>query len=315
MSKVSNEINKTLDELLKKDKRTVLLGEDLSTGGIFNISKGLYEKYGKSRVINLPVGENTSLGIAIGMAMEGFRPIVEIMYADFLFLALDNIWMHLSMLPKVSKDKINLSVIIRVPYGSGNGDGYQHNASLYSIAFLIPNIFLFIPSNHYEFKQIFNIAHNLNKPSFIFEHRMLYNMEFKDENKKIKIGKANLVTEGNDITVIGVGMMVHVALKAIKKFKINADLINPISLNPLDLDTIALSIKKTKKLLVIDDELSMQSYGNYIISSLLSKYHLEFKAEILGYKSLPLPYNIKKEKKSIPNENKIIKIINKMLKN
>jgi len=314
MSNVSHAINKTLDEILKKDKRTILLGEDLSTGGIFNISKGLYEKYGKSRVIDLPVGENTSLGIAIGMAMEGFHPIVEIMYADFLFLALDNIWMHLSQLPKVSKDKINLPVIIRVPYGSGNGDGYQHNATLYSIVFLIPNIYVFIPSNTSEFKQVFNIAHNLKKPSFIFEHRSLYNMKFRDENKKIKIGKANLVAEGNDISIIGVGLMVNVALKAIKKFKINADLINPISLNPLDLDTIAVSVKKTKKLLVIDDELPLQSYGNYIIASLLSKYHLEFKAEILGYDSLPLPYNIKKEKRSMPNENKIKKIINKMLK-
>ncbi|MGC8580970.1 MAG: alpha-ketoacid dehydrogenase subunit beta [Thermoplasmata archaeon] len=312
---VSNAINESLDEILKKDKRAVLLGEDLSTGGIFNISKGLYEKYGKSRIIDLPVGENTSLGIAIGMAMEGFHPIVEIMYADFLFLALDNIWMHLSQLPIVSKDKINLPVIIRVPYGSGNGDGYQHNASLYSLAFLIPNIFVFIPSNPYEFKQIFNIAHDLKKPSFIFEHRSLYNIEFKDENKKIKFGKADLVTEGNDISIVGAGLMVNVALKAIKKLKIKADLINPLSLNPLDLDTIALSVKKTKKLLIIDDELSLQSYGNYIISSLLSKYHLEFKAEILGYESLPLPYNIKKEKISMPNENKIIKIINKMLKN
>jgi pyruvate dehydrogenase E1 component beta subunit len=261
-------LNEALRQEMRRDETVFVVGEDVATfaptaegsGGIFGVTKGLVQEFGHKRVRNTPISESAFVGAAGFCAACGFRPVVEIMFADFSFVAMDQI---LNQIPKyhwVSTGKIKLPVVIRIPYGvTGVGYGMQHSQSPYSYYVHTPGLKVVIPSTPYDAKGLLITAIRDDDPVVFFEHKFLYTMKgpVPEEEYTIPFGKADIKGEGNDITVVATGLMVHKALDARKelgKEGISVEVIDPRTLVPLDKEAIFDSVKKTGRLVVVDED-------------------------------------------------------------
>lgn len=314
-------ICEAIDEEMARDKNVIFLGEDIEVlGGNFKATPGIYEKYGEWRVRNTPISENGFTGLGLGTALTGLRPIVEIMFGDFLMLALDQIGNQAAKIRYMSGGQTIVPLTIRTTLGGGRSTAAQHSQSLQAIVCHIPGLKVVMPSSAAEAKGLLKTAIRDNNPVIFFEHKMEYNKTYEvpEEEYTIPFGVANILKEGEDITIVGTSSQVLKALKAaeeLTKEGIDAEIIDPRTLVPLDKDTIIKSVKKTGRLLVVDEGYERCGVAAEIAISVLKDvfYHLNAPIERLSTANVPLPFSPVLEFPLIPDGKKIYQKVKDMV--
>lgn len=314
-------VAEAIDEEMQRDKNVIVLGEDVGIlGGNFKATIGLYEKYGEWRVKDTPISENSFVGLGLGAALTGLRPIVEVMFSDFLMLALDQIGNQAAKIRYMSGGQVKVPLTIRTTLGGGRSSAAQHSQSLQALVCHIPGLKVVMPSSAAEAKGLLKTAIRDNNPVIFFEHKMEYNKTYEvpDEEYTIPFGAANILRDGKDITIVGTSNQALKALKAseeLAKEGISAEVIDPRTLVPLDKDTIIKSVKKTGRLLIVDEGYERCGVAGEIAMSILSDvfYHLNAPIERLTTANLPLPFSPALEFSVIPDENKIYQKVKEMI--
>lgn len=285
------------EQKLSEDPSVYMIGEGVpDPKAIFNTTKGLQEKFGKKRVFDMPVSENGLTGIIIGSAITGMKPILVHQRIDFSLYALDQVINNAAKWHSMYGGQSSCPIVIRMIVGRGWGQGNQHSQNLQSIYAHVPGLKVVEPSNAYEAKGLFISAINDPNPVIFIEHRWLHNTtsHVPEEIYEIPIGKANLVHEGKDLTLVTWSYATLECIKAcdfLKSQNISVDLINIRSLSPLDRDTIIASIQKTKKLLVVDDSWRQGGFAAEIITSVveIDDVTLDASPKRITYPDYPSP--------------------------
>jgi len=314
-------VAEAIDEEMQRDKNVILLGEDVGVkGGNFGQDKGLYEKYGEWRVRDTPISENSFTGLGLGAALTGLRPIVEIMYSDFLMLALDQIGNQAAKIRYMSGGQAKVPLTIRTTLGVGRSTAAQHSQSLQALVCHIPGLKVVMPSSADEAKGLLKTAIRDDNPVIFFEHRMEFNKTYEvpEGEYTIPFGVANILREGKDITVVGTSNQALKALQAaeeLAKEGISAEVIDPRTLVPLDKDTIINSVKKTGRLLIVDEGYERCGVAGEIAISVLKDvfYYLNAPIERLTTANVPVPFSPALEFPIIPDEKKIYQKVKEML--
>jgi acetoin:2,6-dichlorophenolindophenol oxidoreductase subunit beta len=324
-------ISEAISLEMEKDNNVFVMGEDIGIyGGIFGATNGLLEKFGSERVKDTPISESAFIGAALGAAAKGMRPIVELMFVDFFGVAMDQLYNHIAKVHYMSDGQVKMPVVIMTAMGGGYGDAAQHSQCLYSLFAHIPGLKVVIPSNSYDAKGLMASAIRDNNPVMYFFHKGIMGLgwvtpldeaikEVPEEAYTIPFGKANIVKEGNDITIVTVAKMVYEALWAAKelgKEGINAEVIDLRTLVPLDKEMVTNSVKKTGRILVVDEDYKSYGMSSEIITSVVEHMGDKFKSlpKRLTYPDIPIPYSRALEKFALPDKEKIINIVKSMFK-
>ncbi|MBF4501565.1 MULTISPECIES: alpha-ketoacid dehydrogenase subunit beta [Savagea] len=320
----SEAIRESMSQAMRGNEDVFIMGEDIGIyGGAFGLTNGMVEEFGPERVRNTPISEAAISGAAVGAAMTGMRPILEIQFSDFIMIALDNIVNQAAKTRYMFGGKAKVPVVVRLPGGSGAGFAAQHSQSLEAWMAHVPGLFIVQPSNAYDAKGLMKTAIDNDNPVLFYEHKLLYNVkgEVPEEEYSIPFGVANVAKEGNDLTIVATGIMVQRSLEAAETLKeqgISVEVIDPRTLVPLDTKTILESVKKTRKLLVVYEAVQRGGFGTEIISTIAESEafdYLDAPIRRLGGKETPIPYNPNLEKYAVPQVEDILReaqrIINK----
>lgn len=262
-------IRQAMDEELERDERVFIVGEDVGKrGGVFRATQGLYEKYGPERVIDSPLAELSIVGVGIGAALYGMRPICEIQFADFIHPAFNQIVNEAAKMCYRSNGAWTVPMVIRAPYGGGIGGGLYHSQSVEAFFAHVPGLKVVIPSNPYDAKGLLKAAVRDPNPVMFFEPKKGYRLIKGELNEKeeilVPLGKANISREGSDLSVFAYGMMHHYCLQAAEVVAgegIATEVIDLRTLLPLDKETVLASVRKTGKALIVYEDNLTGGYG------------------------------------------------------
>ncbi|MCX6089122.1 MAG: alpha-ketoacid dehydrogenase subunit beta [Candidatus Atribacteria bacterium] len=310
-------LHEVLDYELQINPDVFLLGEDIGPlGGAFGVTTGLWQKYGNERVRNTPLSEIAIVGAATGAASVGMRPVAEIMFCDFLFVAGDQLINQTAKMRYMFGDQCQLPLVIRTVIGAGQSAAAQHSQSLEGLLAHIPGFKSVIPSTPYDAKGLLKTAIEDNNPVLFYEHKSLYNMkgEVPEEMYSIPFGVADVKRKGKDVTVIATAEMVHKSLRVadrLQKEGIDVEIIDPRTLVPLDMDTIINSVKKTHKAVVVHEAHLSYGPGAEIVARLADEAfdYLDAPLKRVGAKDVPIPMAPHLESFVIPQEEDIYKAI------
>lgn len=310
-------INQTLDMKMSADDSIVLLGEDIGVdGGVFRVTEGLQKKYGAERVMDTPLVELGIVGTAIGMAINGLRPVPEIQFQDFIYTAFDQIINQMAKMRYRTAGRLTLPMVLRTPYGGGVRGGLYHSQSGESYFVHTTGLTVVTPSNPYDAKGLLSSAMAMNDPVIFLEPKRLYRaakVEVPEEDYKEEIGKAKLVHEGDRMTIITYGSMVPTVLSTVQKNNLDADVLDLRTLLPIDVDSIVASVKKTGRVMIVHEAPRTLGMGAEI-SALISERMIEYLyAPIIRVTGpdTPIPYRL--EEYYLPNEKRIAKAAEKIL--
>ena len=304
-----------LREEMKRDEEVFLLGEDIAEfGGSYNVTQGLLEEFGSTRVRNTPISEAAIVGATLGAALLGMRPIGEVMYIDFSTIAMDMIVNQTAKVRYMFGGKAKASLVIRMQGGAGRSSAAQHSQSLEAWYTHVPGLKVVMPSTPYDVKGLIKSSIRDEDPIVFIEHKLLYNEKgpVPEEEYLIPIGKADVKREGKDVTIVATSRMVLMALKAseiLAKEGIEAEVIDPRTLVPLDEEAILQSVKKTGKLVVVHEACKRSGYGAEIAAMVCEKAFCDLDAPIkrVAAPNCPIPFSPKLENYVIPNEQSILK--------
>jgi pyruvate/2-oxoglutarate/acetoin dehydrogenase E1 component len=250
-------INEALSQEMERDEKVFIIGEDVQQG-TFGTSSGLVQKFGPDRVMDTPLAETAVAGAAVGSAMLGYRPVADMMFADFIWIAGDEIMIKAAKWRFLHGGKVTLPLVFMAAIGGGFKLGAEHSQSPESVIMHTPGLKLVIPSTPYDAKGLLKTAIRDNNPVVYFYHKGLLGLqgEVPEDDYTIPFGQADIKREGSDVTVVAIGLMVHHALRAAKELEgsISVEVIDPRTLEPLDIDTIVESVKKTGRAVVIDED-------------------------------------------------------------
>ncbi|MFT8317253.1 MAG: alpha-ketoacid dehydrogenase subunit beta [Sporolactobacillus sp.] len=272
---------------LRNDPNVLLFGEDVAkNGGVFRATEGLFDEFGEDRVFDTPLAESGIGGLALGLALQKFRPIMEIQFFGFVFEAMDSIASQMARLRYRSGGVYHAPVTIRAPFGGGVKTPELHSDNLEGLFYECPGLKVVIPSNPYDAKGLLISAIRDNDPVLFLEHMKLYRSfraEVPEETYTVELGKAKVVKEGSDITLIAYGAMVRESLKAAEKLakeKISAEVIDLRTISPLDTETIAASVKKTGRAVVVQEAQKQAGIASHIIAEINDKALLYLEAPV-----------------------------------
>jgi 2-oxoisovalerate dehydrogenase E1 component beta subunit len=254
-------VRATLYEALKNDERTLIIGEDVGArGNVFLITKDFVGEFGERRVIDTPIAEASIVGIAVGMAMEGLRPIAEIQFADFIYPSFNQIVGEAAKIRYRSNGEYTCPMVIRTPYGGGVRGALSHSVSVEALFYHVPGLKIVAPSFPADVKGLLNAAIDDPDPVLFLEHKKTYRLikgEVPNGHYTIPLGKANVLKEGVQLTVVSYGLYVHWALEAARALEqegISVEVIDLRSIRPMDQSTILRSVEKTHKLLIVHED-------------------------------------------------------------
>jgi len=250
-------INEALKEEMQRDEKVFCIGEDIQWG-TFGATGGLVQEFGPDRIMDTPLAETAIAGAAVGSAMCGYRPVADMMFADFMWIAGDEIFMKAAKWHFLHGKKVNVPVVFMAAIGGGFKLGPEHSQSPESVVMHTPGLKLVVPSSPYDAKGLMKTAIRDNNPVVYFYHKALFGLtgDVPEEEYTIPFGQADIKREGSDVTVVAVGQMVHYALQAAEQLKDKAsiEVIDPRTLEPFDIDTIVESVKKTSRAVVVDED-------------------------------------------------------------
>jgi 2-oxoisovalerate dehydrogenase E1 component beta subunit len=307
-------INSALDNMLERDPDVVLMGEDIGYfGGVFRATAGLQQKHGRTRVFDTPISECGIIGAAVGMAAYGLRPVPEIQFADYIYPGLDQLVSEAARLRYRSANDYICPMTVRSPFGGGIFGGQTHSQSPESLFTHVCGIKTVIPSNPYDAKGLLIAAIEDNDPVIFFEPKRIYNGPFSgyydrpvepwskhagcevpEEHYRIELGKANVVREGEGLTILAYGTMVHVCMTVVTETGIDAEVIDLRTLLPLDIETVEASVKKTGRCLVVHEATRTSGFGAELAALVQERcfYHLEAPVERVTGFDTPYPHSL-----------------------
>jgi len=302
-------LREALYEEMKKDPNVAMFGEDIGLyGGAYAVSKGLMQQFGPERICNTPMSEAAIVGLALGAAITGVRAVAEIMYIDFITLAMDQIINQAAKMRYMFGGKTKVPLVIRTQGGAGRSSAAQHSQSLERWFTGIPGLKVVMPATPYDAKGMLKQALNDWNPVLFIEHKVLYNMkgEVPEGEYTVPFGQAAVRREGGDITIISWSRMLHYALEAAENLSregIEAEVIDLRSLNPLDKDTLIESARKTRAVVIAEEGCKTGGVGGEICAILVENCYCSLKAPILrvGGKDVPIPCTPVLEKAAVPS--------------
>ena len=326
-------LNSAQDNLLAKDPNIIIFGEDAGYfGGVFRVTAGLQEKYGKQRVFDAPISEGGIVSTALGMGVNGLRPVVEIQFSDYIYPAYDQIVSELAKLRYRSNGMFTAPVTIRTPCGGGIRGGQTHSQSPEAIFTQVPGLKVVMPSNPYDAKGLLIAAIEDDDPVIFFEPKRLYNGPFDgnphqaaigwnthpkgdvpEEYYSLEIGKAEVVRGGEAVTIVTYGTMVHVVEAAAAAADIDAEIIDIRSLIPLDIDTIVESVNKTGRCVVVNEATRTGSFAAELMSQVQEECFWKLEAPIQRVSGWDTPYPHAMEWDYFPGQDRVLEAINKVL--
>jgi len=313
-------LNRALREEMKQDRAVLVLGEDVGkNGGVFRVTEGLQKSFGALRAIDTPLAESAIIGVALGLAMNGMRPVAEIQFSGFLASAFDQIINHVSRVRWRTCGRFSCPLVVRVPYGGGIRALEHHSDSVEAYVVHTPGLKVVAPSTPYDAKGLLTSAIRDPDPVIFFEPLKLYRSIKQDVPLKyysIPLGSASVVREGTEVTLIAYGAMVHECLKAaeIVQDRYSCDVIDLRTLKPLDMETVSASVEKTGRAIIVHEAQRFCGVGAEVASQIMEHNFLHLQAPVMrvtGFDTiLPLPHL---EKYFLPNAEKIVQTIERVM--
>ncbi len=321
-------INEAMRLEMRRDPTVILMGEDVAGGatlphmqgenveawgGVLGVSHGLAQEFGWDRVRDTPISESAFIGAAVGAAATGLRPIAELMFVDFFGVCFDQIFNQGAKLRYMFGGKAQVPLVIRTMIGAGFGAAAQHSECLYSIFTHIPGLKTVVPSTPYDAKGLLISAIRDNDPVIFFEHKLLYDMEGEvpEDSYTIPLGVADVKREGKDVTIATVGRMVHFALEAAEKLSqdgVDVEVVDLRSLSPMDEDAILTSVKKTHRLIALDEDYPRCSLATDVVALVSGEVfdYLDAPPKMITAPHTPVPFSPVLEQAYIPSVDTII---------
>jgi pyruvate dehydrogenase E1 component beta subunit len=310
-------LNQALAEEMRRDESVFVIGEDVGVfQGAFKVTEGLLDEFGERRVRDTPISENTIVGTGVGAAMGGLRPVVEIMTVNFALLAMDQIVNHMAAIPYMFNGQVKVPVVIRMPGGGGHQLGPTHSHSLEAMFLQIPGLLVACPSTPADGKGLLKAAIRDDNPVIFMEHETLYGArgEVPDTNGDhlVNFGEAAVLREGGDVTIVAILRMVDVAQKAAKTLSnehgAEAEVIDPRTLRPLDLDTLLESVRKTNRCVVVEEGWPHGGVGANIAALIQEQAFDDLDAPVqrVTGADVPMPYAKRLEQAAIPHAEHVV---------
>lgn len=315
-------IRDVIAQEMRKDERVFVMGEDVALqGGIFGCTKGLFDEFGQNRVRNTPISEAGFIGAGIGAAMAGMRPVVELMYMDFTYVSMDQILNQAAKIRYMFGGKAKIPLVIRGQQGVGRGNAGTHSQSLEVFFMHIPGLKVAMPSTPEYAAGLLRTAIRDDDPVIFFEHKALYSTKGEvpdDVEFSIPFGKARILKEGKDVTIIATHLYIQKALSAAQKLAkegIDCEVIDPLTLVPLDRETMTDSVKRTGRAVIVHEAHRTAGAGAEIASMITEEAFAYLDAPVLrlGAKQCTLPFNLNLENAVVPQEEDIIKAVRSVL--
>ncbi|MGB9976701.1 alpha-ketoacid dehydrogenase subunit beta [Thermovenabulum sp.] len=312
-----------LREEMLRDDSVFLIGEDIGVyGGAFGVTKGLIQEFGEKRVIDTPISETAITGIGVGAALCGMRPVVEIMFSDFTTLAMEQLVNQGAKIRYMFGGKAKVPMVLRTPMGSGTGAAAQHSQSFPAVFAHFPGLKVVMPSTPYDVKGLIKAAIRDDNPVVFFEHKLLYRIkgEVPEGDYVLPLGKADIKRKGKDVTIIAGSIMVIKALEAAKELEkegIDVEIIDPVTIKPLDMETIIKSVKKTGRVLIVEDDPKSFGWGAEVAAGIIESEafdYLDAPVKRLAGKDIPIPYNPNLERHAVPQVEDILNGVKQILR-
>jgi pyruvate dehydrogenase E1 component beta subunit len=309
-------LNMALREEMRRDEKVFLMGEDIGVfGGAFKVTVGLLEEFGESRVRDTPISENTIVGMGVGAAMAGLRPVVELMTINFALLAFDQIVNHAAPIHYMFGGQVNVPLVVRMPQGAGHQLGPTHSHCLESMFLQVPGLLVAVPSTPADAKGLLKAAIRDENPVIFIEHESLYGVkgEMPDGDEHVvDFGHATIAREGKDVTIVGVSRMALTALRAAERLAadhgVDAEVIDPRTLRPLDLGTIVASVAKTNRCVVVEEGWPHGGVGANLAALIGEQAFDDLDAPVtrVSGADVPMPYSKPLEDIAYPHEPQIV---------
>jgi pyruvate/2-oxoglutarate/acetoin dehydrogenase E1 component len=309
-------VREAMVQEMRLDKEVFLIGEDIGTyGGAFGVSKGMLEEFGSERIRDTPISEAAIAGAATGAALMGMRPIMEVMFMDFLTISMNQLVNQAAKMRFMFGGKCSIPMVIRAPSGSGTGAAAQHSQSLEAWFVNVPGIKVVAPSSPHDAKGLLIAAIRDNNPVLFMEHKLLYRMKgpVPEESYCIPLQSAEVKRQGTDLTIVAYSIMVPRALEAAEKLAaeegIEVEVVDPRCLNPLDTETIIRSVSKTGRVLIAHEAPMTGGFGGELAAVIAGSEafdYLDAPIRRIAGKDIPIPYNRNLERAAVPQVEDII---------
>ncbi len=310
-------LNQALAEEMRRDERVFVMGEDVGVfQGAFKVTEGLLDEFGERRVRDTPISENTIVGTGVGAAMAGLRPVVEIMTVNFSLLAMDQIVNHAAAVPYMFNGQVRVPMVIRMPGGGGHQLGPTHSHSLEAMYLQIPGLLVACPSTPADAKGLLKAAIRDDNPVIFIEHETLYGSRGEvaenGDGELLRFGEAAIRREGGDVTIVGILRMVQAAEKAAKtlagEHDVEAEVIDPRTLRPLDLDTILASVRRTNRAVIVEEGWPHGGVGANLAALIQEQAFDDLDAPVqrVTGADVPMPYSRRMEQAAIPHAEHVV---------
>jgi pyruvate dehydrogenase E1 component beta subunit len=310
-------LNAALREEMQRDEAVFIMGEDVGVfQGAFKVTEGLLDEFGEKRVRDTPISENTIVGAGVGAAMAGLRPVVEIMTVNFSLLAADQIINHAAAIPYMFGGAVQVPLVIRMPGGGGHQLGPTHSHSFEAMYLHVPGLLVACPSTPADGKALLKTAIRDDNPVIFIEHETLYGARgevSENGDELLRFGEAAVRREGTDVTIIGILKMAQVAEQAAKQLAsehdVEAEVIDPRTLRPLDLETILESVQKTNRVVIVEEGWPHGGVGANVAALIQEQAfdYLDAPIQRVTGADVPMPYSKRLEQAAIPHEEHVIK--------
>lgn len=316
-------ISEAIAQEMRADERVFCMGEDVRhLGGIWGHTAGLYEEFGGERVLDTPISETAFIGAGVGAAIEGMRPIVELMFVDFFGVCMDQIYGSAGKIPYMSGGQLKVPLVLNTAVGGAYCDGAQHSQCLYATFAHLPGLKVVLPSNAFDAKGMMIAAIRDDRPVVFMLHKNLLGVPFLGLEERatvavprepytVSLEKAAVVHEGRDLTIVSLGVCVYHALDAAAALEaegVSAEVVDLRSIAPLDRDTILASVERTGRLVVVDDDYRSYGIGAEVIASVTERSFAALKAapQRVAYPDISVPFSRPMEQFALPNPEKVL---------
>jgi pyruvate dehydrogenase E1 component beta subunit len=319
---VRDALREALREEMQRDITVFLLGEDIGRywGGAFGVTKGLAEEFGDERVRDTPISESAIIGVGVGAAITGMRPVAEIMFGDLSALAMDQIANQAAKIRYMFGGQAKAPLVIRTPFGAGVNLASHHSQSLEAWFMHTPGLYVAVPSTPYDAKGLLKTAIQGNNPVFFVEHKLLYPVKglIPEEDYTVPFGVADVKREGSDVTIFATLYMVHRALAAAEKLNkegVSVEVVDPRTLSPLDKSKIVKSVKKTGRLIIVSEDCKTAGVSAEIAAIVAEEAidYLDAPIKRVAEPDTPIPFSPPLEQFVTPNEESIIKAVKEII--
>ena len=321
MISVKQALNEAMREEMACDETVIIMGCDVGVrGNPFGVTQGLYVEFGPERVRDTPISEAAIVGAALGAAVTGLRPIVEILFTDWITLAMDQIVNQVAKIRYMFGGAIEVPLVIRAPVGAGGGQAAQHSQSFESWFSHVPGLQVAMPIEPYDVKGLLKSSIRSSNPVLFFEHKLGYGIEggVPDGEYTVPLGTADVKREGSDVTIVAISIMVRRALEVAGELAqegIECEVVDPRTIYPMDYETICASLAKTHRLVVVHESNRRSGIGGEIVSQIVERafYDLDAAPVVVAGRDVPMPYSRALERLVIPDRERISKAVRRVL--